>query len=191
MKLKKNLKVHSQDGPYYLLGKVQSEDIIMCGPWMHCKKWLFLFSNHIIKSAGLCAHGEKLYYVQWLIIKHCLIPLRHTAHCWPDSQRENEKHHLHQHGCLHGFPYYLVNPHHWLFTVKCCRAPSSKGYEHGFMTSCSRRLHVESNQGWVLHNVLPATLFSCAILDLDLSFYLFALFQSAPLHDCKQKNVID
>lgn len=48
---------------------------------MHCKERLFLFSNrpqsyHRISS---WAHGEKLYYVQWLIIKHCRILQWHSA----------------------------------------------------------------------------------------------------------------
>lgn len=51
-----------------------------------------------MESAGLCAHGEKLYYVQWLIIKCRLILLRHTARWCPASHGENGKHHLRQRG---------------------------------------------------------------------------------------------
>lgn len=42
----------------------------------------------IIESAGRCAHGEKLYYVQWLITQRCLILLRLPARWCPASQRE-------------------------------------------------------------------------------------------------------
>lgn len=60
---------------------------------MHCKEWLFLFSNRpqSYHRISLWAHGEKLYYVQWLIMARRLIPLRHAAHCCPGSLEENGK----------------------------------------------------------------------------------------------------
>lgn len=42
----------------------------------------------IMESAGWCAHGEKLYYVQWLITRCCLILLRLPARWCPASRRE-------------------------------------------------------------------------------------------------------
>ena len=53
--------------PYYLLRKVQSEDIIRVYYECTVRNDYFSFligPNHIIESAGLCAHGVKLYYVQ-------------------------------------------------------------------------------------------------------------------------------
>lgn len=99
--------------PYYLLCKVQSEDIIRVFYECTVRNDYFSFligSNHIIESAGLCAPGEKLYYVQWLIIKRCLIPLRHTVKSWRGSQGEDGKHHLHQHGAYLGFH----TLYHWI-----------------------------------------------------------------------------
>lgn len=63
---------------------------------MHCKEWLFLFSNQpqSYHRISLWAHGEKLYYVQWLIMARRLIPLRHAARCCPGSLKENGKVHL-------------------------------------------------------------------------------------------------
>ena len=54
---------------------------------MHCKEWLFLVSNRPQSHhrISLWAHGEKLYYVQWLIMKWCLILLSHAEHCCPGS----------------------------------------------------------------------------------------------------------
>lgn len=67
IKLKNNLGQKSKEGPHNLFCKLQSEDVIRVSYEGTVRNDYFSFqivSNHITKSAGLCAHGEKLYYVQ-------------------------------------------------------------------------------------------------------------------------------